>query len=60
MASIDTVATRPPAWWAAKVAPARSICDTVQPPKMSPLGLASRGIATVRRCGPWGASGGGC
>lgn len=29
--------------------PARSICDKIQGPKMSPLGFASRGIVTVRR-----------
>ena len=46
-----TVATRPRACWAATLPPARSICESSQPPKMSPLGLASAGMATVRSAG---------
>jgi hypothetical protein len=42
---------------AAKVPSAKSICDSVHPPKMSPLAFASRGIATVRRCAPPGGCG---
>ena len=49
MALIATVATRPPATSAPATPPARSICDNSQPPKMSPLALVSRGMATVRR-----------
>jgi hypothetical protein len=56
-ASIRTVTTRKPEWLTANVPPARSICDSVQPPKMSPLALASRGIATVRRWAPPGVCG---
>ena len=46
------VATRPFARSAATTAPARSIWLNVHPPKIAPDGLASRGIAIVRRCGP--------
>ena len=43
-----TVTTRPPAWGVADIFPAESISDMIQPPKMSPLGLLSAGIASVR------------
>jgi hypothetical protein len=37
------------------VPPARSICDSSQPPKISPCGLASAGIAMARKAGSvWG------
>ncbi len=58
MASMLTVATRPPACSAASVPPARSIWDRVQPPKMLPPALVSRGMAMVRSCAPPGISGG--
>ena len=48
MAVIATVATRPRARSRATRPPAMSICDRTQPPKMSPLGLASAGMASVR------------
>src|SRR3546814_16596988 len=48
MASTATVATRPAARAPAVMPPAMSICDSTQPPKMSPLGLASAGMARVR------------
>src|SRR6202051_5134507 len=35
----------------ATVLPARSICDNNQPPKISPAGLASAGIAMARNAG---------
>src|ERR1700760_2051606 len=41
------VATRPLARSVAGTLPARSICDSNQPPKMSPDGFASPGIAMV-------------
>src|SRR5690606_15375789 len=44
-----TVATRPLDSRRASTAPARSICDSSQPPKISPWGLVSRGIARVCR-----------
>ena len=43
-----TVATRPLARAPAVMPPATSIWDISQPPKMSPLGLVSRGMARVR------------
>ena len=43
-----TVATRPWARADAVTPPAISICEITQPPKMSPAGLASAGIAKVR------------
>src|SRR5215470_10859711 len=46
-----TVAVRPLARRVATVPPARSICDRSQPPKMSPCGLASAGIAMARSAG---------
>ena len=59
MESIATVATRPLARARAVTAPARSICDTSQPPKISPFQLAFSGMAMVCRasvpCG-WGMS----
>src|SRR5580698_9696883 len=47
---LDTaaVATRPRASVPAETPAARSISDMIQPPKMSPAGLVSAGIATVR------------
>ena len=51
MASTATVATRPAARWVAMLEAARSICDISQPPKMSPAGLASAGMAMVRITG---------
>ena len=54
MAVIATVAVRPFARRVATVPPARSICDSSQPPKMSPCGLASAGIAMARSVGSQG------
>ena len=51
MACTATVATRPRARRIAGTAPARSIWASSQPPKMSPLALASAGMATVRKAG---------
>src|ERR1700730_18385544 len=51
MAVIATVPTRPLARRVAPVLPARSICDNSQPPKISPAGLASAGIAMARSAG---------
>src|SRR5215470_499715 len=51
MAVIATVAVRPLARRLAAAPPARSICDSNQPPKMSPCGLASAGIAMARSAG---------
>src|SRR6266478_2192377 len=51
MPSTATVAHRPRARWAARLPPARSICESSHPPKMSPLGLASAGIAMTRTSG---------
>jgi hypothetical protein len=48
MPSTATVATRPRARLIAAAPPARSICAITQPPKMSPFGLVSAGIAVVR------------
>src|ERR1700692_1325560 len=46
-----TVTTRPPACRTATVAPARSIWQSSQPPKISPCGLVSAGMAMVRIAG---------
>src|SRR5262245_38554654 len=46
-----TVTTRPSARWLAALPPARSICDSSQPPKMSPLAFVSAGMAKVRSAG---------
>jgi hypothetical protein len=46
--SIETVAQRPRASRPAALPAARSICERSQPPKMSPAGLVSDGIAIVR------------
>src|ERR1700704_4674929 len=55
MAVIATVAVRPLARRVATVPPARSICDSSQPPKISPCGLASAGMAMARNAGSiWG------
>src|SRR5215813_7736321 len=51
MASTATVATRPRARRLAATAPARSICAISQPPKISPFGLASAGMAKLRSAG---------
>src|SRR6202043_2036018 len=48
MFDTDTVTTRPPACGVADIFPAESISAMIQPPKMSPLGLQSAGIASVR------------
>src|SRR6185312_13661257 len=53
MAVIATVAQRPFARRAATEPPARSICDSTQPPKMSPLWLASCGIGMARNAGSY-------
>ena len=45
-----TVTTRPLACWIAVIFPAASISAMSQPPKMSPIGLVSAGIAGVRLC----------
>src|SRR5437763_1347992 len=58
MPVIATVATRPRARCTARLPPARSICDSTQPPKMSPLALASAGMAMVRSAGSWAGGGG--
>ena len=47
MASTATVAARPRVRWLATMPPAMSICESSQPPKISPLGLVSAGMATV-------------
>ena len=49
IASMATVATLPRERWEAVIPAAMSICEITQPPKMSPLGFASLGIASVRR-----------
>src|SRR5215510_12427014 len=55
MAATATVVTRPLDRRTAVTAPATSICAISQPPKMSPLGLVSAGMGTVRMAGsPWG------
>jgi hypothetical protein len=51
MASTATVAQRPRARRAAALPAAKSICAISQPPKMSPAGLVSAGIAIVRIAG---------
>src|SRR5947209_655548 len=51
MAVIATVTVRPFARRVATVPPARSIWERSQPPKMSPCGLASAGIAIARNVG---------
>src|SRR5260370_31258936 len=56
MPSTATVAHRPRARWAARLPPARSICESSHPPKMSPFGLASAGIAITRISGIPGGS----
>src|SRR6478736_4371063 len=48
MPSTATVTQRPLARRAAAFPAAKSICDISQPPKMSPAGLVSDGIAIVR------------
>src|SRR5205814_9835576 len=48
MFETETVTTRPPACGVADILPAESISAMIQPPKMSPLGLQSAGIARVR------------
>ena len=56
MLSTATVAVRVRVTSLARMEPARSICDMIQPPKMSPLKLVSAGMGMVRRsispCGP--------
>src|SRR4051812_36014750 len=51
MLSAATVAQRPRARRAAALPAARSICAISQPPKISPAGLVSAGIAMVRIAG---------
>src|SRR5215472_8508862 len=51
MPSTATVAHRPRARRAARLPPARSICASSHPPKMSPFGLASAGMAKTRTSG---------
>src|SRR6266849_443969 len=51
MPVMATVATRPCARCEATLPPARSIWASSQPPKMSPLGLASPGMAIARKAG---------
>src|SRR5262249_16435535 len=53
-----TVATRPPAMRVAVIAPAPSISAMIQPPKISPPGLVSAGIAQVRAASSPRGSGG--
>jgi hypothetical protein len=48
MLDTETVTTRPPACGVADILPAESISAMIQPPKMSPRGLQSAGIASVR------------
>src|SRR5712691_10427671 len=48
MLPTEAVTTRPSARRVAVIAPAESISDIIQPPKISPLGLVSAGIASVR------------
>src|SRR4051812_36828927 len=59
MPSTATVAHRPRARRAASAPPARSIWESSQPPNISPLGLASAGIAMTRISGMPGGSLGG-
>jgi hypothetical protein len=49
MTPIEAVATRPLACLAAKAAATGFLCGIVQPLKKSPPGLASCGIAAVRK-----------
>src|SRR6516225_10916490 len=51
MPVMATVTARPLERRVATVVPARSICDSSQPPKMSPCGLVSAGIAMARTAG---------
>src|SRR5215213_10541974 len=51
MAVMAAVATRPLATRAARPPPAVSICDSTQPPKMSPLPFMSEGCGTVLTIG---------
>src|SRR5580700_4002056 len=51
MAVMATVTTRPPVRRTATDAPARSIWHNSQPPKISPCGLVSAGMAMVRIAG---------
>src|SRR5437868_15214423 len=48
MFETETVTTRPRACGVADICPAGSSSAMIQPPKMSPLGLQSAGIARVR------------
>src|SRR5438105_15953213 len=48
MFDTETVTTRPPACGVADIFPAESISAMIQPPKISPRGLQSAGIARVR------------
>src|SRR5262245_55520038 len=55
--STAMVAQRPRARRDATLPAAKSICAISQPPKMSPAGLVSDGMAMVRIAGsPWGRS----
>ncbi len=58
MPSTAMVAQRPRARRAATLPAARSICAISQPPKMSPAGLVSAGMAMVRITGGPQAAGG--
>src|SRR5476649_2547964 len=51
MAVIATVAIRPLATRPARLPPAISICDSTQPPNISPLPFMSAGCGTVRMIG---------
>ena len=58
MSVTATVATRPLAAQVALSPPATSISDMIQPPKISPAGLVSAGMASVRTdSSPLGPSG---
>src|SRR3954454_13508521 len=48
MFDTETVTTRPAACGVADIFPAASIRDMIHPPKISPLGLQSAGMAKVR------------
>ena len=48
MFETETVTTSPPACGVADIFPAESISAMIQPPKISPFGLQSAGIARVR------------
>ena len=48
MPSMATVTTRDFATFAARIPLPRSICEMIQPPKISPLGFVSAGMAMVR------------